>query len=118
MFQKYKTFKKRALILWEKQKIDISNLEVQILLKCNSIIVKLYKVPAGYTCNRNITGEDIKGNLIWQVEDINPLIDSPFTNIKVYDGNWIIAYNWSGINYYINIETGICEVIKSRPWWL
>ena len=100
----------------EKQKIDISNLEVQILLKCNGIIVKLYKVPAGYTCNRNITGEDIKGNLIWQVEDINPLIDSPFTNIKVYDGNRIIAYNWSGINYYINIETGICEVIKSRPW--
>jgi hypothetical protein len=39
-------------------------------------------------------------------------------NIRAYDDEKIIAYNWSGMNYYINIKTGEASIAnpEQRPW--
>jgi hypothetical protein len=60
----------------------------------------------------------MQGEMIWQVEDINPLSDSPFSNIRPFDEEKIIAYNWTGIDYFVYIQTGKLELVNknARPW--
>jgi len=100
------------------EEINVKNLEVKTELTCGCVIIKLYKEPFRYKCNQNITGENEQGEVIWQVEDIDPLSDSPFTSIRPFDKEKIIAYNWMGIDYYIDIQTGKLELVNknARPW--
>lgn len=100
------------------KKIDIKKLEVRAQLDCGDIIIKLYNIPCNSKCNRNITGEDKYGKLLWQVEDVAPLFDSPFTSISAFDNERIEAYNWNGIFYYIDIKNGKLDVVNrnARPW--
>lgn len=100
------------------KEIDIKDLEVRAKLDCDDIIIKLYNVPYNSKCNRNITGEDKPGKLLWQVEDLAPLSDAPFTSVSTFDDERIEAYNWDGIFYYINIKTGKLDVVdkNARPW--
>ena len=98
--------------------MNIKDLEVKTELTCGSVKIKLYKVPFQYKCNQNITGENEQGELIWQIEDINPLDDSPFSSIRPFDKEKIIAYNWIGMDYFIDIQTGKLELVNknARPW--
>jgi len=59
-----------------------------------------------------------KGELIWQIKDVNPSLDSPFTNIDFFDKERIIAHNWLGADYYVDIRTGIMQIVNknSRIW--
>ena len=97
--------------------IDIKKLDVETELNCGAVKIKLYKVPCGYKCNRNIVGEDTHEKVIWQVEDICPSLDAPFTNIS-FDNEKIRAYNWIGADYYIDIQTGKLYFVNKnrRPW--
>jgi hypothetical protein len=87
-------------------------------LDYGAIVIKLYKVPVNEKCNRNITAENRQGNVIWQIEDINPLLDCPFSSIGYFDEDKIIAYNWIGTYYYIYIQTGKLEIVDedARLW--
>lgn len=102
----------------ELQEISIKALDVKTELYCGEIIIKLYKVPIKYRCNRNITAENKLGEIIWQVEDVNPSLDSPFSSIEPFEKEKIIAHNWIGANYYIEIQTGKLEIINgnARLW--
>jgi hypothetical protein len=102
----------------ERKEINTKNLDVKDELDCGIIVIKLYKVPVNDKCNRNITGENRQGNVIWQIEDINPLLDCPFSSIRRFDEEKIIAYNWIGTNYYIYIQTGKLEIVNkdARLW--
>lgn len=102
----------------ELQEISIKALDVKTRLHCGAVIIKLYKVPTKYKCNRNIVGENKSGEIIWQVEDVNPSLDSPFSSIEPCDKEKIIAHNWIGTNYYIEIRTGKLEIMNknARLW--
>jgi hypothetical protein len=102
----------------ERKGINIKNLDIKDVLDCDIIVIKLYKVPVNEKYNRNIIGENKQGNIIWQVEDINPLLDCPFLNIRYFDKDKIIAYNWIGTYYYIYIQTGKLEIANkdARLW--
>ena len=63
------------------QETSVKNLDIKKELCLYSVIIKLYNVPTKCRCNRNIVVENKKGELIWQVKDVNPSLDSPFTNI-------------------------------------
>ena len=98
--------------------IDIKNLEVETELDCGDVMIKLFKIPFGYQCNRNIIGENKRGEMIWQVEDAHPPLDASFTNIRPFNEMKIITYNWIGADYYIDIQTGRLELVNgnARLW--
>ena len=97
--------------------INIKDLEVRKEIACGDIIIKLYTPPVKQRYNRNITGENIDGEILWQIEDVRPNVDSPFMNIILYDEKKIEAYNWEGVFYYVHIYTGKVESIPNqRPW--
>lgn len=100
------------------QETSVKNLDIKKELCFDSVIIKLYNVPSKCRCNRNIVGENKKGELIWQVKDVNPSLDSPFTNIDFFDKERIIAHNWLGADYYVDIRTGIMQIVNrnSRIW--
>ena len=80
--------------------INIKDLEVRKEIACGDIIIKLYTPPVKQRYNRNITGENIDGEILWQIEDVRPE-----------------AYNWEGVFYYVHIYTGEVESIPNqRPW--
>lgn len=98
-------------------KLNIKDLEVKEQLGYKDIVVKLYNVPVKYRCNRNIFGENLQGEVVWQVADVNPNLDAPFTHIMLFDNEKIKAYNWLGAYYYINILDGkIVLLPKLRLW--
>jgi hypothetical protein len=102
----------------ERIEIDFKELELANELNCGAIVIKLYKVPVKYKFNRNITAENEQGKIIWQVEDMCPLFDAPFTSIRLFNNEKVIAYNWIGVEYYIDIQTGKTELVNknARPW--
>lgn len=98
-------------------KILLKDLEVRKELVCGNIIVKLYTPPLKQRYNRNIIGENIHGDILWQIDDVNPINDAPFTNIMLFDDEKIKASNWDGCYYYIHISDGKIEFIPNqRPW--
>jgi len=101
-----------------KEELDIKSLEVKTELDCGAVVIKLYEVPIGLAFNRNITGENKQGEVIWQVEDVWPSSCALFMNIKPFDNERIIAYNWVGMDYYIDIPTGTLDPVNknARPW--
>lgn len=109
---------KKGLDMNDLQEISINALDVKTKLHCGAVIIKLYKVPTKYKCNRNIVGENEAGETIWQIEDVNPSLDSPFSSIEPFDKEKIIAHNWIGADYYIEIRTGKLEIINknARLW--
>jgi len=50
--------------------INIKDLEVRKEIACGDIIIKLYTPPVKQRYNRNITGENIDGEILWQIEDV------------------------------------------------
>lgn len=100
------------------QAVDIQGLEVQRRLDCGEVVVTLYAVPVGNRCNRNIIGARPSGELLWQVEDVNPSQDSPFLRIEPLDKETMRAHNWIGVDYSIDLRTGALTLLhpSARPW--
>lgn len=97
-----------------KNTLKTERLSVKTELDCGIVLIKLYEVSYKSKCNRNIAGENKHGKVIWQVEDIN----SPFIDIRPFNKEKIIAYNWIGMDYYIDIQTGKLDLVNKnvRPW--
>ena len=100
------------------EETDVKDLEVETELNCDTVKIKLYKVPFRFKCNRNIVGENTHGEVIWQVEDVCSSSDASFVKISPFDNEKIIAYNWLGMDYYIDIQTGKLDFVNKnrRPW--
>jgi hypothetical protein len=73
--------------------MNITDRDVKSELPLGTVVIKLYAVPVGTKCNRNIVCENERGDIVWRVADVLPGQDSPFMNIRAYDGEKIIAYN-------------------------
>ena len=100
------------------EEINVEKLEVKTEIDCGIVMIKLYTVPIGFKYNRNITCENKQGETVWQVEDICPAEDASFVSIAPFDNEKIIAYNWIGMKYYIEIQAGKLDFVNKnrRPW--
>lgn len=78
--------------------------------------VNLFDVPYNIRCNTNINCEDLNGNEIWRIKDINPLEDFPFVDIIYIDNNKLKACNWKGWDYYIELENGYLELVYKQRY--
>jgi len=70
--------------------------------------------------NRNIEAYDQNDNLVWIVEeapDGGENLDKAYMKIWLDDGR-LIAGNWIGIDYLVDIDKGSVSPIKTniRPW--
>ncbi len=68
-------------------------------------------VPTGQVFNRNVYLIDAAGRILWQIEESphGPGTDKPFMNIWIADDDALVAGNWNGIDYKVDISSGrIC----------
>ena len=70
--------------------------------------------------NRNIEAYDQDDNLIWVIEEAP---DGGENRDKAYMNIWLkedrlVAGNWTGIDYYVDVNTGAVSLVKTnvRPW--
>lgn len=56
--------------------------------------------------HRNVYRIDETGKVAWQVGDYAPMSNSTFTNIYFDELGVLIGYNFDGIEYLINMDTG------------
>lgn len=90
----------------EKRKIKISldlegNDQVVLLDTLNAL-----KSTTREDIERNIYRINMKGNIIWQVSPYDAFSKSTFTNIYFSDNGKLLAYNFDGGEYEIDLETG------------
>lgn len=99
------------------KEIDIITCKVVQVLDYGDVLIR-YLIPPEYYSNRNVTGEDRMGKILWQVEDrLAPHDCTTFTNITPFDTCKIKAYSWLGVYCYIYIADGQIETIPNqRPW--
>ena len=76
-------------------------------------IVVLLEIPSNIKYNNNIFCIDKLCNVIWQVGNVYDVTkgeNQPYTYIDISDEkNCIVAGDSLGVDYFINIETGIPE---------
>ncbi len=70
--------------------------------------------------NRNVYAYDVSGELVWQIQEAphgGSGEDKAYMDIKV-DGDKLVAGNWIGVDYFVNIANGIVSQAQKdiRPW--
>ncbi len=70
--------------------------------------------------NQNVEAYDQKGNFIWVIQECpvgNSIKDKPYMNIWIKGKN-LIAGNWVGLDFIVNMQNGNVEPSKlgTRPW--
>lgn len=76
-----------------------------------SIVVRV-DPPAREILNDNIYCFTLSGNFLWQIEPSphGTQVNKPYVSINVSSSSNLIASNWNGVNYIVNIEDGSIEV--------
>jgi len=57
--------------------------------------------------HRNVFRFDAAGNVIWQVGTYNPFPNSTFTNIYFDKEKGLFGYNFDGVEYAIDLDSGV-----------
>jgi hypothetical protein len=69
--------------------------------------------------NRNVYAFDGSGKLVWQIQEAphGGANDKPYMRIEAVNGQ-LIAGNWIGVDYRVNLADGMVEAVGSdrRPW--
>jgi len=101
---------------WIKQKVEIGDLKI---VRKYPPDTKLASYPRN-KLNRNIEAYDQNDNLVWVIEeapDGGENLDKAYMKIWLEDGR-LIAGNWIGIDYLVDLDKGSVSPIKTniRPW--
>lgn len=70
--------------------------------------------------NRNVYAYDSLGKLLWQIQKAphgGVEDDKAYMDIKIV-GGYLVAGNWIGVDYQVNLESGRVLPLKqgARPW--
>jgi hypothetical protein len=87
--------------------IDLPHPVIEVI-ECGEMIVVRVDPPAGTIFNRNVFAFTKHGELLWQIEESphGTEKDKPYVAIlRAQDGN-LIAANWIGIDYLVNLANG------------
>ncbi|RAU49532.1 MULTISPECIES: hypothetical protein [unclassified Pseudomonas] len=79
----------------------------EALEKDNLVIVRV-DPPAGVIFNRNVYGITANGEILWQIQASlhGTQQDKPYTNILLNPDGLLIAENWNGVSYSVDIRNG------------
>ncbi len=77
----------------------------------NGVAVRL-DVPTGQRFNRNVFLVDWTGAVLWQIQESphGTEDDKPFLNIWLTDDGSLVAGNWSGVDYDVDLASGVIRV--------
>lgn len=80
---------------------------VQALILHGLIIVRV-EPPIGEIYNRNILALESNGRLKWQISESphGTEADKPYMFISINDRNELIAGNWNGVDYIVDLHDG------------
>lgn len=90
--------------------IDLSRSAAQCLEVQGLLIVRI-EPDVGDTYNRNVFALD-RGKILWQIEESphGTEKDKPFTSISLGRDGELIAGNWNGVDYSVDISDGTIQV--------
>lgn len=91
----------------ENKRIDLPYVICEAL-ECGDQIVVRIEPPVGEIFNRNIFCFSKYGELIWQIQECphGTEEDKPYVGLVCGDRGEIVAANWKGIDYSVNINNG------------
>lgn len=94
--------------------IDLSRSAAQRLEVQGFLIVRI-EPDVGSTYNRNVFALH-RGKILWQIEESphGADKDKPFTSISLGMGGEVIAGNWNGVDYSVDISSGTIKVKNFR----
>lgn len=80
---------------------------VQTIHVSNLTIVRL-EVPSRTVCNRNVKAYDERNELVWTIAESphGTQADKPYMSIRIDPQGRLIAGNWIGIDYIVDLKTG------------
>jgi hypothetical protein len=83
--------------------------KVEKVVYLNDQVIALMEPPAKTAFNRNIISYSTEGNLLWQIQESphGTQIDKPYTSLHINDHKQLIAGNWNGVDYAVDLENGI-----------
>ncbi len=76
-----------------------------------SVIVRV-DPPAKELFNSNVYRFTLSGDCLWQIEPSShgTQENKPYVSIHTSSHNSLVASNWNGVDYIVNIEDGSVEV--------
>lgn len=82
-------------------------------ITCGDICIVLIDTPVGASLNRNVFGYSAAGESLWQIQESphGTQNDKPYTSLHINDNNQLIAGNWNGVDYSVNLENGTVTAV-------
>lgn len=99
-----------------RQRISFEGLEIVRLYPSDEMLMEYPRIKL----NRNVEAYSPSGELVWIIEECSvggTDEDKPYMNIFIKNGQ-LIASNWIGLDFVVNLENGKIrpEKIGVRPW--
>jgi hypothetical protein len=94
--------------------------EIEKFIRSNNYIYILLYFPKGHNeQDTNIWKIDLHGNIIWKITKFgnDEVGAAPYIELNQVNGK-LIASNWKGVDFFVDVKTGQIEAIKKgeRPW--
>lgn len=82
--------------------------EVDEVLEMQDLVIVRVEPPVGQIFNRNVFAYTKQGLLVWEIEESphGTELDKPFVGIRKGEPGELIAANWNGVDYSVNLKSG------------
>ncbi|MCK1792767.1 hypothetical protein [Pseudomonas violetae] len=85
---------------------------VKEALRHKDRLLILVEPPPDVIFNRNVFALSMHGELLWQIEESphGTEVDKPYVNLHCDKNEWVIASNWNGLSYSVDLHNGAVSV--------
>lgn len=82
-------------------------------LKIGELVIVRVEPTVGEIFNTNVFGITADGNYKWKIEESphGTEADKPFTSISVSQDDQLIAGNWNGVDYVVDVRNGAIKSV-------
>lgn len=87
--------------------------EVVQQMQVGSLLLLRVEPPPGQVFNRNVFAVDADARLLWQIAESphGTEADKPFMSLALDAEGEVLAGNWNGVNYRVDLKTGSLRVV-------
>ena len=85
----------------------------QVIIVDSRVIVRL-AVPSKERFDRNVYALSLDGKGVWQIQEAphGGNVAKPFMNLRLSDEGRLIAGNWIGVDYEVDLTSGQVSAVK------
>lgn len=78
------------------------------VIECGNIFIVRVEPPIGVIFNRNVYAVNRDREILWQIAESphGTELDKPYVGIYKDNNGKIVAANWNGVDYWINVFSG------------